>query len=257
DIFKANIVDPGRMNTVFKFYFHAWALLGMASAYLLWRLRFGAVFLGRTRWGRVWMAGIGLLLLSGMIYPLAATPARSKIRFNSLSPTTDGMTYMKETVYPDDLDGNGLISTEERLELKWDYQAILWIQDNIRGSPVILEGNTPLYRWGNRVSVYTGLPTVVGWDWHQVQQRWDHQNQVFARRRDVQTLYSTSSIPTARQLLERYDVRYIYIGALERLYYPEEGLQKFSEMAALGSLEVVYPVAGEENPQVVIYRVEE
>ncbi|MFQ5872466.1 MAG: DUF2298 domain-containing protein, partial [Dehalococcoidia bacterium] len=255
DLFKANIVDAGRMNTVFKFYFHAWVLFAMASAYFLWRLGFGAAFSGRSRWQKVWMAGLAMLLLSGMIYPVAATPDRSKVRFNSLSPSTDGMAYMKEAVYIDDADGNGLITAEERLDLRWDYEAILWMQDNIQGSPVILEGNTPLYRWGNRISVYTGLPAIVGWDWHQRQQRWDHQGEVLARRGDVQTLYTTTHIPTVQKLLKEYRVRYIYVGALERLYYPEEGISKFEGMAREGLLEVVYPRGGVANPEVTIYRV--
>ena len=55
----------------------------------------------------------------------------------------------------------------------WDLQAIQWLRAALPGIPVIAEANTwpILYGWGNRYAVYTGLPAVIGWDWHQRQQR--------------------------------------------------------------------------------------
>ena len=253
ELFRVDIVDPGRMNTVFKFYFHAWVLFAMASAYLLWRLDFGKAMVALKRWRGLWMVALAALVAVGMIYPIAATPDRSRVRFNPSPTTVDGMAYMKDAVYYDEGEG---------LELKWDYQALLWLQDNIQGSPVILEGNTPLYRWGNRVSIYTGLPTIIGWDWHQTQQRGDTtpgggliSSAIAARRSDVGTLYRTPSITTAQELLSKYNVSYIYVGQLERLYYPEDGISKFEEMAGQGLLEVVYPGAEQDNPEVSIYGV--
>jgi uncharacterized membrane protein len=35
------------------------------------------------------------------------------------------------------------------------------MQDNIQGSPVIVEANCPEYRWCTRYTIYTGLPGVV------------------------------------------------------------------------------------------------
>lgn len=255
EFFKVNLVDPGRMNTVFKFYYHAWTLMALSSAYFAWRLGALAISHKWTPPRIAWTQLLIVLILAGLVYPVAATPERSKQRFNHSPTTIDGMAYMPSAVYFDDHDRSGSIEPPEVLELRWDYHAILWLQDNIQGSPVILEGNSGLYTWGSRVSVYTGLPTVVGWDWHQQQQRWEDRDHVSARRADVQALYSTTDIQTARLLLEKYGVRYIYVGQLERLYYPRPGLDKFDLMARDGLLQPVYPTPSSPNPEVKIYRV--
>jgi uncharacterized membrane protein len=61
---------------------------------------------------------------------------------------------MRISVYVDD---------GRSITLDWDRQAFDWLRQNVHGIPTILEANTPLYRWGSRVSIYTGLPTVIGW----------------------------------------------------------------------------------------------
>ena len=59
----------------------------------------------------------------------------------------------------------------------WTLSAITalfrWMQDNVKGSPVIAHALSAgiQYEWFNRFSIYTGLPDVVGWEWHQEQQR--------------------------------------------------------------------------------------
>ena len=132
------------------------------------------------------------------------------------------------------------------IDLSADYHAIRWLQDNVQGSPVVLEGLTPNYRWGGRVSVYTGLPTIVGWQWHQEQQRWGYGWAVAGRARDVDRIYATPDPAEALDLMRKYGVEYVYVGRLERLYYPAHGLAKFDEAMAL---EQVY-----RTDQVRIYR---
>ena len=224
--------DIGRMNTVFKFYLQAWVLLGIASAYALWRLRFGGVFSPRLlRWG--WQAFMAALVAAVLIYPIMATPVRARDRFDTgIPPSANGMTFMDTASYHD-----GDVDTW--LDLIWDREGIEWLQDNVAGSPVIVEGLTQLYRWGNRVSVYTGLPAVIGWDWHQKQQRWDYQWAVDQRRREVDAFFNTPSVEDAQRFLRRYNVGYVYVGQLEKAYYSEIGLNKFFAMEGAG-LRIVF-----------------
>jgi uncharacterized membrane protein len=103
------------------------------------------------------------------------------------------------------------------------------------------------------VSIYTGLPAVVGWRWHQVQQRTAlPDSMVDWRRADVDECYNTVDVARAQEILSRYGVRYVYVGAYERAYYDPAGMLKFDAMAAEGLLRVVYDAQG-----VRIYRVEE
>jgi len=149
---------------------------------------------------------------------------------------------MRTSVYMDD---------SRPVVLDWDRRAFEWLRANVKGIPVILEANTrpKLYSWGSRVSINTGLPTVIGWDWHQKQQRSILPGQLIEGRiDDVTTIYTGTDLGQTRQLLDVYDVRYIYLGALERLYYAGPGLDKFDGPSDLWTL--VY-----ENEQVKIYEV--
>ena len=226
--------DIGRMNTVFKFYLQAWLLFGAAAALGAFDLitTFVLGLKGRLKGlGRAWSVVLVVLGLSVLVYPVAATPAKLATRFQPLAPTLDGMAYMREAVYRDQ---------NRDIRLGWDYDAIRWIQANVPGSPVVLEAQVPEYRWGSRVSIYTGLPTVLGWTWHERQQRWGYQWMIDQRLRDIKTMFESSDTSVVVSLLKSYHVRLIYVGDLERAYYPASGLAKFDAMVSAGSLRILY-----------------
>jgi uncharacterized membrane protein len=133
-----------------------------------------------------------------------------------------------------------------RISLTGDYYAIRWLQENVEGSPVILEGlGWREYLWANRVSVYTGLPTVVGWRHHQAQQRVGVDGEMVNwRLDDVNECYNTTDIARAEEILEQYDVGYVYVGEYERAYYDAQALAKFDQMVERGLLQLVYDAHG-------------
>ncbi len=225
--------DIGRMNTVFKFGLQAWTLFAVSLAFGF------AAFVGRTVGRRslavkvAWVL-LAVLFLGTMLYPPFAARAKMRDRFSAeASPRgLDGMAYMDKAQYFD----NG-----QDLLLADDKAAILWLLQNVQGSPTILEAQIPEYRWGSRFSVYTGLPTVQGWNWHQRQQRSIVPSAEVERRvSDVAEIYNTVDLARARQLLDRYGVRYLIVGQEERAYYAPDGLAKFPTLESEGYLRTVY-----------------
>ncbi len=165
--------DSGRSNTVFKFYEVGWFIFGLAISLALIDLLSGI-----SHWSRplkyIWGILLGILVLCAASYALIATNEKMTDRWPDIQNpphTLDGAAFMlgdasspagtQPAIYNDD---------NRLLNLSKDYAAIVYMQDYVVGSPVIVEGHTEEYRWGSRFSVYTGLPSVVGWSWHIRQQ---------------------------------------------------------------------------------------
>ncbi len=115
------------------------------------------------------------------------------------------------------------------------------------GTPVVLEAQGASYQEFSRISMLTGLPTVLGWE-HHVKQRGNPETEVAARRQAVQDIYSTTDRATVERLLRRYHVGYVYVGWLERQTYSTAGLRKFETIHDL--FQVAY-----SNQETQVYRV--
>jgi YYY domain-containing protein len=204
--------DIGRMNTVFKIYNQAWVLLGISAA-----AAFGFLLNEFRKWLPGWRVAwqiAAIALTSGAaLFLLMGGMGKIHDRMNTDAPhTLDSMKYMAYATF------------NERgtdLDLSADYRAILWMQDNVKGSPVIAEapGAGIQYEWFNRFSIYTGLPDVVGWQWHEEQQRLMFSETVRARGQEEDDFYVTTDLRATLDFIQKYNVRYIIIGQLERAKY--------------------------------------
>jgi uncharacterized membrane protein len=230
--------DIGRMNTVFKFYLQVWLMLSVAcgpAAVWAW-----PAIRSTRRLKAVWQTVLGVLVAVALLYPLTATAAKWNVRMNKEAPRTlDGAAFLDEVEYGDnDYAGNSIT-----IRPGDDLGAIGWLQRNVSGTPVIMEahGSNPYRSIAARVAMYTGLPTVIGWDWHQRQQRAAAPGDaVGARIADVNNFYNTPDAATARNILSKYGVEYVFVGTLENAYYWPQGLAKFDQMVAEGILNEVY-----------------
>jgi YYY domain-containing protein len=215
--------DIGRMNTVFKFYLQVWVMFAISSAAaLVWILSGIRSWVPSLRisWSvvtTVLFACAAMFIFTGGVEKMGDRMTPGKV-----PPTLDSMDYMNYARYSE---------RDKDMDLSQDFRAIRWMQDNIKGSPVVLEAAPAgvQYTWFSRYSIYTGLPTVVGWQWHQEQQRLlMPQGIVAARGQEAQQFYRTTDLNEARDFLKKYDVSYIVVGQLERAAFPE-GMAKFDE----------------------------
>lgn len=197
--------DFARMNTVFKFYMHVWLFLALAACYSYYELNQHYKIWAWTGFSldgtanKLWAVALIVLVISCTVFPVVATYTR--IEDMKADPSLDGMDYIKK------LD-------------RGDYNAIKWMQENISGSPVILEASNDngSYTYVSRVSANTGLPTVIGWSRHE--RFWGRDPQIIKTRlEDVHTIYTTGSIKKSLELMDKYNVSYVYIGQLERQMY--------------------------------------
>jgi uncharacterized membrane protein len=260
--------DIGRMNTVFKFYLQAWVMFGVAGAaglgividrLAMRRAKVDAnveenpsvqaaprnVLTAASNGLRlVWWGSFTLLILAGLLYPVAAARAKMSDRFvPGMLPGLNGMDYMWTATY---------FENNQQINLVSDYAAIQWMRSHIKGSPVVMEANTGLYHWGNRYSIYTGLPTLIGWDWHTKQQYSLIPGDIVDYRVSlVQEFYNTLDTNRVLQLAQRYNISYVIVGELERAVYAANGLNKFEDMAQKGMLHKIYDAYDVKIYQVV------
>jgi YYY domain-containing protein len=232
--FIALVGDIGRMNTIFKLYLQAWMMFAVSAAAAFgWLLPVFSQW--RLKWRITYQAGVYILLACAFMFTLTASTDKISDRLNTEAPHSfDGMEFMAHSQHWD-----GQI-----MDLSEDYRAIRWMQDNIEGSPVIVEANCTEYRWCTRFTIYTGLPGVVGWNWHQRQQRGIFAPQVQERVNEVGAFYTTLDLQATLAFLKKYDVKYFVVGQLERNVYPAlpdvpDGLSKFTELEG-AYWEVVY-----------------
>ncbi len=203
-----------RMNTIFKFYFQAWVLWSLVAAW--WLVRTATIREPTPgRW--VLMSLTGIAIAAGLLYPVYAIPARAAQNRGFYGTAGTGT-----------LDGAAWL-TERHAE---DWTAVQWLNASLDGRPVILE--TPgdqhkAYVYEGRISALTGLPTVLGWAGHERQWRGTYGEQA-QREQDIEELFTTSDPARTWELLERYEVQYVYVGPVERTRYPEQGLKKFAAL---------------------------
>ena len=253
--------DNGRSNTVFYFYYQVWALFSLAAALIL-ALVFSGWKTWRAGWRWVWAAPLGLLVLGAASFPLMATSAKLNTRWPGIANpphALDGMDYMlgesqNAGAAPGLTPGAIYDDNGKKLDLGLDYLGIRYMQENVTGTPTIVEGQTTEYRWGSRYSIYTGLPTVAGWSWH-VRQHLDLMDgdQVERRIAEVKQFYDTTDEGAAVAFLRKYHVGYIIVGQLEQAYYDPQGIQKFAKMAANGTLTEAFSYTT-SNGWIRIYR---
>ncbi len=133
-----------------------------------------------------------------------------------------------------------------------EYPAMRWLREYTRQDParrgVVLEVNGMNYSWASRISVYTGLPTVIGWPFHELQWRGNlDELAVWQPWLDMTKIYETTDVEEAKTLLHKNHVRYVFVGQVENgtrsLFSDGHEFKKFSPEALAkfaGFMKTVY-----------------
>lgn len=205
DIYPAHY----RANTMFKLAYQSFMMLSLSSGYIIVRFVLGIKYYVLSRKGKI-LTTCYLLLATALfilvfLYPYFAINSYfGDLRTNS---GLNGINYLKP-LYPQ------------------DYEAILWINKNIKGQPVILEASGDSYTDYARVSANTGLPTVLGWTVHEW--LWRGTYDIPAPRiPEIAKMYESSDLEETKNLLKKYKVEYVFVGDLERQKYPALNEEKF------------------------------
>ncbi|CAN5171706.1 DUF2298 domain-containing protein [soil metagenome] len=223
DIYPAHF----RANTMFKLGYQAFIMMSLASTYVLFRLM---TFKEKKYW--IWRSLYILPVLLVSIYPLMAFPSYYPGLYDRLTytraPEIDGAKWL-ENQYPH------------------DKEIIDYINTNISGQPVILEAQGDSYTDYDRISAYTGTPTIAGWWVHEW--LWRGSADVVGKRiPEITSIYESPDKELTRELLKKYNVSYVVVSKLEKDKYPNLQEDKFNQIGSkifvssdkLGALYRVY-----------------
>ena len=240
ELFRIVDLFGNRMNTVFKVYYQAWILLGIAGGVGIYYIVAGPYRLRPSDYRAPLFRALGIawgglaagLIMASAYYPVAAVLDRTNW-------FRDGGGFGDNT-----LAGLDFLRRGEPGE----YDAIVWLNDEA-GPGRIVEAVGDGYSNYGRISGATGRATALGWEGHQ--QQWRGDDSAFAgRSHDVEKIYQGTDGTETRRLLELYGVRWLVVGPREREAYGDEVDERMEQWGDEGWLEPAF-----SSDDVAIYEV--
>lgn len=197
DLFYEVNYDYFRTNTVFKFYYHAWILMGLAAGYFSYKILTQTKLTNKLIIGLIQIILLLLFVFSGVYIGKAVDD------FYDLDRVRNGT-----------LDGNAYIFNESM----GDYYAIYWFKENVKDQQVVVEAVGDAYTYAARISANTGQISIMGWPTHEWQWR-KNIDLINERKEDIRLIYETFHLEQLNSIIAKHNVKFVIIGDLEREKY--------------------------------------
>ena len=154
------------------------------------------------------IVGVSLLMLTSVYHPVAS--AVTKTVNSGLGPTMSSIDF---------LEGHN----------RDELQIIREIQKVADDEDILVEAVGGSYTEFGRISSTSGVPTVIGWTFHQTQ--WHGSNDDFTtREEDVRTIYTSGDQAEVLRLVRKYDVTLAVVGPREKSTYGSRSMRIFDKL---------------------------
>lgn len=199
-VYVRDIYENGnaRANTMFKLTYQAYIMFGMTMIYAIFRL----LIIGKNKILKV-------LAVSGLILFVWTCGYFGNSVHSWFGGASDSSQYKG-------LNATAFLETD----FSEDVGGIKWLKKNVKDVEVVLEANGDSYSEYERVSAMTGLPTIMGWYVHEWLWRGNLED-INSKIADIENIYTSTDAAHVKELLEEYDVSYIFVGSCERKKYGE------------------------------------
>ena len=199
-VYVRDIYENGnaRANTMFKLTYQAYIMFGMTMIYAIFRL----LIIGKNKILKV-------LAVIGLIFFVWTCGYFGNSVHSWFGGATDPPQYKG-------LNATAFLETD----FSEDVGGIKWLKENVKDVEVVLEANGDSYSEYERVSAMTGLPTIMGWYVHEWLWRGNLED-INSKIADIENIYTSTDEAHVKELLEEYDVSYIFVGSCERKKYGE------------------------------------
>lgn len=226
-VYVVDIYDNApRANTMFKLTYNSFIMLGLCMSYMLLKL-----IIEKGKFYKIFGSIFLFIFIATFLYSIDPLLGWYGNVFNSKEyEGLDSTEFLNNYYMANYMDEDKAKYVDSDITMVDDLAVINWLKENANRGDVILEHQGDDFSFDNRVSVFTALPTPLGWVahewlWRSVNSSIDFPDSLQERSDDIDYIYTSGDIEKNKELLAKYNIKYIIVGYVERLHLSPETLE--------------------------------